>query len=93
MSKRYDVSFIIEEIPQIIEDMNYVGLCMRRFKADYTVNSSLFSTFKVGKIIEIENKKVKIVRIGKDCFENCVLFQNNEYCPLLTNVAFGMWVE
>jgi hypothetical protein len=93
MSRKFDVSIIRDQTEEAMAKMNYAGLCMKRFHADITMQKKEFDSLVVNELITVGNRKLKIVQLGKRCFDSCSLYVAGGYCPLKKNCAFGMWVE
>lgn len=88
MSKKAGVSLMASEV---IEEVGMLdGLCTKKFKADYYTKGIDYSRLKAGDIIEIEDKRIKISRVGKPCFDECTL--PDKPCVLNRHVAFGEYV-
>lgn len=86
MKTHYDISLMDEKLIKYIEE-NQDGLCMKKFHADIITNNIDYFTLKPGDIIEVNNRKIRLIKVGKSCFSECKL--NNKPCPLSKNVAFG----
>lgn len=71
-------------------DEGKLGICTKKFKANYVIKN--LSQYKVGDVIEIDNKKIIITIMGKDCYaKECPLFQKlNHSCQMVEGVGFGM---
>ena len=93
MAKRFDFSILKEHVDEEMDGMDRIGFCMQRFKADLTMREAHFKALHVGDIIDVNDRKVLIVKIGKECFEGCSVYDNRLYCPLKLNCAFGMWID
>jgi hypothetical protein len=93
MGKKFDISIIRESTELEMAKMGYSGLCMKRFHANTTMPANTFDSLKIHDIIIIDGRKLKIVQIGKKCFDGCQLLLDNVYCPLKSGCAFGMWVD
>ena len=89
MGAGYEVSFIDSEVRRWFqEDAPEDGLCLKRFKADFSVDN--LCSFEEGAVIAIEGKNYIITKKGKRCFEECQLLQRTgRPCPLASGVAFG----
>lgn len=91
MGKRFDISIIKQHVDQEMEVMEYSGLCMYKFHADVTLVKEKFDSLEVNDIIMLGERKLRIVQIGKHCFDDCLIYSSGSYCPLKPNCAFGMW--
>ena len=85
MKKHYDISLMGEKMITYMKEND--GLCMKRFHADIITNNIDYSTLNIGDIITINDKKIRLTKIGKSCFKECKL--ENKPCLLSKNVAFG----
>ena len=86
MKQHYDISLMDEKLISYMKEHNE-GLCMKKFHADLITNNIDYSSLKVGDIITVNNKKIRLTKVGKSCFSECKL--ENKPCPLSKNVAFG----
>ena len=86
MKTHYDISLMDEKMVNYMKE-NSNGLCMKKFHADIITNNVDYSSIKEGDIIEINNKKIRLTKVGKSCFSECSL--TNKPCPLSKCVAFG----
>lgn len=89
MSKKYEVSFIDKETYRwLLKEAPKDGLCLKRFRADLTVEGLLMR--KKGDVIEIGGNRYELLKMGKRCFEECELLRREgKKCPLADGVAFG----
>lgn len=85
MKKHYDISMMDISMIDYMKDND--GLCMKKFHTDIITENIDYSKLKVGDIINVNNKKIRLTKIGKSCFPECKL--DNKPCPLSKNVAFG----
>ena len=85
MSEKTGVSLMANEAVEAVKKLD--GLCTKKFHADIYTNGIDYSKLKVGDIISADNKRVRITRVGKRCFDECTL--PNKPCVLNKNVAFG----
>jgi hypothetical protein len=93
MAKRFDISILKKGVTETMDEMGRIGLCMRRFRADVIMDEDAFDALEADAIIEVDERKVRIVKIGKECFDGCELNDAGSYCPLKNNCAFGMWMD
>lgn len=63
------------------------GLCFKKFHADLITDDIDYSKLKENDIVSIQDKKIKIIKVGKRCFPECTL--KEKPCLLSRNVAFG----
>lgn len=85
MKKHYDISLMDKTMVQYMKDNN--GLCMKKFHADIITSNIDYLNLKVGDIITVNNKKIRLIKVGKSCFSECSL--TNKPCLLSKYVAFG----
>lgn len=85
MKTHYDISLMDEKMINYMKEND--GLCMKKFHADIITNNIDYSSLKVGDIIEVNNKKIRLTKVGKSCFSECKML--NKPCALSVNVAFG----
>lgn len=90
---RWEVSIIDSGCIELIKQAKPKGLCMIKFKADFTVDLIDFKQLQVGDILTVNNKKLVLDQVGKPCYEGCVLHDNNLDCPLKDGCAFGHWLQ
>lgn len=71
-------------------DEGKLGICTNKFRANYVIKN--LCQYKIGDVIEIDGKKIKLTIIGKPCYSNeCQLFQKyNHSCKMAEGVGFGM---
>lgn len=89
---RWEVSIIDSNCANLIKNSNPKGLCMMKFKADFTVDKKDFALLKVGDTININERVLVVDKVGKSCYKGCVLNDNNLPCPLKNGCAFGHWL-
>lgn len=89
MAGGFEISFIDSEVKRWLkEEAPDDGLCLKRFKADFSVDG--LRSFEEGAAIAIEGKNYIITKKGKRCFEECQLLQRTgRQCQLASGVAFG----
>ena len=92
-ANRFDISIIKANVDKQMAEMGKIGLCMKRFQADVVMDETRFENLHIDDIISIKGRRVRIVRVGKECFTGCELHDNNVYCPLKDSCAFGKWEE
>ena len=66
------------------------GLCYARFTADITLECTRMPD--PGIIIGNDELQLGILLEGKQCWQECTLFQNKLPCPLIDGVRYA-WVE
>ena len=64
------------------------GLCTSRFSANIVTSGLDYARLYEGARLKIGEAELEIVRVGKPCFDECPLFQQQEPCPLPTSCAF-----
>ncbi len=89
MAAGFEISFIDSEVKRWLQEKAPDdGLCLKRFRADFTVDD--LRSFEEGEIIRIDGENYVITKKGKRCFEECQLLQRTgKPCPLASGVAFG----
>ena len=89
MAAGFEISFIDAEVKRWLEEeAPDDGLCLKKFKADFTVDN--LSSFEEGERIVIDEESYLIIKKGKRCFDECdLLKRTGRPCPLASGVAFG----
>ena len=89
MAAGFEISFIDAEVKRWLEEeAPDDGLCIKRFKADFTVDN--LRSFEEGETIVIDEESYLIIKKGKRCFDECdLLKRTGRPCPLASGVAFG----
>lgn len=89
MAAGFEISFIDAEVKRWLEEeAPDDGLCIKRFKADFTVDN--LRSFEEGERIVIDEESYLIIKKGKRCFDECdLLKRTGRPCPLASGVAFG----
>ena len=75
---------------QGVDQAELRGLCYNRFQADITIECDQMPA--KGTLIKAGELALGILREGKACWPECVLFQENLPCPLIDGVRYA-WVE
>ena len=65
------------------------GLCTGRFAANIVTSGLDYANICEGARLKIGETELEITRVGKPCFEECTLYQQNEPCPLKASCAFA----
>lgn len=65
------------------------GLCSDRFSANILTIGLDYAALQEGTRLKIGETELEITRVGKPCFEACVLMKEGETCPLPKNCAFA----
>ena len=65
------------------------GLCTDRFSANIVTSGLDYASMREGTRLRIDETELEITRVGKPCFEECALLQQNEPCPLPRSCAFA----
>lgn len=81
------VSLLSGEAEQEIARMG--GLCSARFMANLITHGLDYAALVSGDRLTVGVCELEITRVGKRCFEECVLAQSGERCPLTKNCAFA----
>lgn len=88
MKEHFSLSLMDEKMIEYCK--NNDGLCMKKFHADIISKDIDYSKLKPGDIITIDNKKIRLTKIGKPCFPECSF--SFKPCLLSKNVAFGEYI-
>lgn len=86
MKKHSDISLMDERLIEYMKDKD--GLCFKKFHADIITKDIDYSKLKVGDVITVNDKKIRLTRVGKPCFKECNLI--DKPCLLSKCVAFGL---
>jgi hypothetical protein len=81
------VSLLSGEAEQEIARMG--GLCSARFMANFITRGLDYAALTAGDRLTVGPAELEITRMGKRCFEECVLITAGEKCPLIENCAFA----
>ena len=88
MAAGFEISFIDTETACWLENAPDDGLCLKRFRADFTVDN--LRSFEEGERIVIDEESYLIIKKGKRCFDECdLLKRTGRPCPLASGAAFG----
>lgn len=89
MGAGYEVSFIDKAVEGWLRnEAPDDGLCLKRFRADFTVDN--LRSFEEGETVAIYGERYIIIKKGKRCFDECnLLKRTGQPCPLASGVAFG----
>ncbi len=79
-----------EILPEI---RNLGGHCTARFEADIVTNELDYSALSVGTRLKTGTAVIEITAVGKRCFDECLIRQRGDQCPLPQNCAFGRIAE
>lgn len=85
MKKHYDISLMDERMIDYMK--NGDGLCFKKFHADIITKDIDYLSLKVGDVLTIDSKKIRLTKVGKSCFPECNL--EDKPCLLSKCVAFG----
>ncbi len=69
------------------------GLCSARFHADIVTHGVDYASLRVGDVLNVDGRTIRITRVGKHCHDACPLAQRGESCMLKTHCAFGEWTD
>ena len=86
-AKDGSVSLLSGEAEETIRSAG--GLCTGRFSANIVTNGLDYAILRIGTRLKIGEAELAIVRVGKPCFDDCALFEQNHPCPLPANCAFA----
>lgn len=88
MAAGFEISFIDTETARWLENAPDDGLCLKRFRADFTVDN--LRPFEEGETIVIDGESYLLIKKGKRCFDECdLLKRTGRPCPLASGAAFG----
>ncbi|MCI6855520.1 MAG: hypothetical protein MR908_09525 [Firmicutes bacterium] len=88
MAAGFEISFIDTETARWLENAPDDGLCLKRFRADFTVDN--LRSFEEGETIVIDGESYLLIKKGKRCFDECdLLKRTGRPCPLASGAAFG----
>ena len=88
MAAGFEISFIDTETACWLENAPDDGLCLKRFRADFTVDN--LRSFEEGETIVIDGESYLLIKKGKRCFDECSLLRRiGKPCPLASGTAFG----
>ena len=65
------------------------GLCTQRFNAELITEDLDYKTLFSGTRLKIGDAELEISATGKRCFDECVIHQAGEVCPLPSHCAFA----
>ena len=65
------------------------GLCTQRFNADLITEGLDYSSLSSGSRLIIGDAELEISAAGKRCFDECVIHQGGNVCPLPSHCAFA----
>lgn len=85
MKTHYDISMMDESMIEYMKNKD--GLCFKKFHADIITKNIDYLQLKIGDVIEVDNQKIRLTKVGKPCFMECKL--ENKPCKLSKYVAFG----
>ena len=86
-AKDGSVSLLSGEAEETIRAVG--GLCTGRFAANILTSGLDYAKLRIGARLRIGEAELEITRVGKPCFEECILFLQNEPCPLKASCAFA----
>lgn len=88
MAAGFEISFIDTETARWLENAPDDGLCLKRFRSDFTVDN--LRSFEEGETIVIDGESYLLIKKGKRCFDECdLLKRTGRPCPLASGAAFG----
>ncbi len=73
----------------LTEARSFSGLCTQKFNADLITECVDYASLTAGCRILIGEAVLEITTAGKRCFDECLLHQAGETCPLPKNCAFA----
>ena len=91
MSKKYEICLMDAKATEAIKSMD--GLCTKRFHADIITADLDYEQLETGDVLVLGEKKIRIQKVGKECFAECPLPADQKPCILSKSVAFGEYIE
>lgn len=86
-----ELSLLHADVPEQMMNMEYKGLCMRRFSANLLVEG-LPSHLNLGDRLSVGAAVIEIT-MKKHCFDECALVQDQTPCPLKGGSLFARVVK
>ena len=87
-----ELCLLSDEVPGLMAEMDYKGLCMRRYKANFLVDGLAEGHLRKGDLLELGNAVIEITMV-KRCFDNCALVRESAACPLKDGGLFARVVK
>ena len=73
----------------LLEARTLPGLCTQRFDADIITEGLNYLNLLTGSCLHIGDVELEISAAGKRCFDECVIHQAGNICPIPNNCAFA----
>ncbi|NLI53367.1 MAG: MOSC domain-containing protein [Clostridiales bacterium] len=86
-AKDGSVSLLSGEAEERIRGLG--GLCTGRFLANVVTRGLDYAALETGGRLTVGACELELVRVGKPCYEVCMLAQSGERCPLPKSCAFA----
>ena len=86
-AKDGSVSLLSGEAEESIRNMG--GLCTDRFQANIVARGLDYANLREGTRLTIGCCELEITRVGKPCYDACLLQQDGKTCPLPKSCAFA----
>ena len=86
-AKDGSVSLLSGEAEESIRSMG--GLCTDRFQANIVTQGLDYANLRLGTRLTIGCCELEITRVGKPCYDACLLQQDGKICPLPKSCAFA----
>lgn len=83
------VAIFSQEGRLAIENLEIHGLCSKRFHENVTIKDLHIQDIQVGSILKIGESILEVTEVGKRCFPECNLFQDQSPCPLTQGVIYA----
>ena len=77
----------------LLEARMLPGLCTQRFSAELITEGLDYKTLSSCSRLTIGETELEISAAGKRCFDECVIHQAGEVCPLPSHCAFARVVQ
>ena len=87
-----ELCLLSAEVPDLMAEMDYKGLCMRRYKANLLIEGLSGEHLQTEDLLEIGDAVIEITAT-KRCFDNCVLVRERAACPLKDGGLFARVVR
>lgn len=86
-AKDGSVSLLSGEAEEQIRGLG--GLCTGKFAANIVTDGLDYTHLAQGTLLVIGSCELEITRVGKPCYENCLIAKAGETCPLQGSCAFA----
>ncbi|WP_130807788.1 MOSC domain-containing protein [Senegalia massiliensis] len=87
------VSILFINSKKEIRKKDYRGLCIKKFYENILLEGIDGKLLNENQKFEIGNAIIQLKKVGKRCFDECVLIKEKEECILKYNVAFATVIK